>query len=92
MQDMSADQMMLAIERGVEKAIGEKIGRNHNHLYSSHELFRKAIADGTKEAVKATIMMPTEFPEIVRRELFDAITKGVRDGIVEAARQGYIKP
>jgi hypothetical protein len=83
--------MMLAIERGVEKAVAEKIGKNYNHNFSNHELFRMAISTGVGEAVKASIKLASETPIDVRRELVDAFRSAVRDGIVEAARLGYIK-
>jgi hypothetical protein len=47
--------MMLAIERGVEKAMIEKIGRNYSTHYSSHDLFLKAIELGASGAVTTAI-------------------------------------
>ena len=91
MKDLTPEQMMLAIERGAEKAVAEKIGNNYNYNFSNHELFRRAISNGAEEAVKASIKLASETPIDVRRELVDAFRSAVRDGIIEASRLGYIK-
>jgi hypothetical protein len=53
--ELTADQMMLAIERGVEKAMAEKIGRNYSAHSTSHELFIKAIERGASDSITTAI-------------------------------------